>query len=169
MRSFFYLEEWNISLVFDISLVMILFYWYFFFSLHTCTQNKYTIKHHYIGSCLVQGNSGIYSHARKNEPFLSALFKWFLCKFCLIKKARSVICNLNKSECVTQKLIAVLIIIERWMRMDILSSKPYLSVIPRYVAYLIQDESLYKLCVKTLSIHLFFSNENIISMGKYVC
>ena len=43
------------------------------------------------------------------------------------------------------------------MRLDILSSIPYLSVIPWFVAYLIKDNALYELCGNTLGILSFYS------------
>ena len=52
---------------------------------------------------------------------------------------------------------AVLFIIERWMRLDILSSKPYPSVIPGSVACLIEDRAFGGLCGKTLGILSLYS------------
>ena len=43
------------------------------------------------------------------------------------------------------------------MRLDILSSKPYLSVIHWFVAYLVKDNALYELCGNTLGILSFCS------------
>ena len=46
-------------------------------------------------------------------------------------------------------------IIERCMRLNILSSKPYLSVILGVFAYLIKDNALSDMCDKTLCISSF--------------
>ena len=47
--------------------------------------------------------------------------------------------------------------IEIWMRLDILSSKPYPSAIPEFVAHLIKDNALGNLCGKMLGILSFYS------------
>ena len=52
---------------------------------------------------------------------------------------------------------AVLFINEIWMRLDILSSKPYPTVIPGFVAYLIKDNALNDLCGKMLGMLSFYS------------
>ena len=54
------------------------------------------------------------------------------------------------------------------MRLDILSSKPYTSVIPGFVANLIKDNLLNDLCGKTLGTLSFFSATRKGNMGKYV-
>ena len=43
------------------------------------------------------------------------------------------------------------------MRLDVISSKPYPSVIQRFVAYLVKDDALNDLCSKTLGILSFYS------------
>ena len=56
------------------------------------------------------------------------------------------------------------------MRLDILSSKPYLSVIPGFVAFLIKDNALNDLCGKRLGILGFNSatKKSYYLVGKYV-
>ena len=54
---------------------------------------------------------------------------------------------------------------ERWIWLDILSSKPYPSVIQEFVAYLIKDNTLNDFCVKTLGI-LVFHKEKVIFHGE---
>ena len=74
-------------------------------------------------------------------------------------KSAVIICenaqNVNKSKIT---LSVTKFIIVRWMWLNILSSKPYPSVIPGLVSYLIKDHALHDLCGKMLGMLSSYSS-----------
>ena len=63
--------------------------------------------------------------------------------------------QINMKDTCIDEIRSLCNIVERWIRLDILSLKSYPTGVPGFVAYLIKGDAFNDLCVKTLCILSF--------------